>query len=706
MDSSMLRVIPVYHGRANFATIVATTFLEFNPDCVAIELPQDMKETVITAVQRLPVASIVGYVERDFEIKAMGNSPVIEQASPENASIPITTLNSRYTFIPIHPADPMIECIRIALENGKDIEFIDLVLDDYSPVDYNLPDDEALSSFPAFSAFQDLLSAYIPKSDRGSADYDREICMASRLRDIMDTGQKVLFIVGFAHVNRILEFLENDTRVEAVDSFFHEQQQIFNVAPASSDLIIEEIPYIEYIYELARTTRDTSEDKQSLVDRVAMAKFDFFKESEKDIMHNNDAKDSSPDQTLDTDDERAKKANDDRWIQILKRVTAVEVEAIEDKPFTRKDALSLLFEVTNIIYKEYYFRDPVPVATSRAMMQYLRNWAIIREHLFPALDQVAITSLNFVNEEYASILLEFARMYPFIDTTDAYLTVYHDANKDQFFGPGSIWFKNRQSSRRKSWIQLPIKHRPMERYPGEWQRAWDEHSLGLCSFPPEDKIEEDFFNQMRNKTISILEEKHVKIHEFKDSLMDGVEFRETLRKKILGKIYVKEIIPVIGKAGGVVIVFDPDEEKHRYGNMITWWAEHNQESDMAFYATFPEENIIGPGIARIELGRLVTIFPAKRIPDIWSYFYQYLATMKKYEILLLAALVFSDEKFIPYIANAAPSKKMEHIAGEYNKVIVHIPLWKMSKESLDSVRYLHVLRSKSIRSYAKNFIFL
>jgi hypothetical protein len=705
MDTSNLRVIPVYHGRVNFATIVASVFREFQPDCIAIELPQDMQAMVIKAVQRLPVVSIVGFVERDFEMRLAGNPPENDQAGPTAVEIPITSLNSRYTFIPIHPADPMVECIRLGIENGKDIEFIDLVLDNYIAVDYDMPDDEAIESFSEFSVFQDLVSAYIPKNDRGSIDYDREICMASRLRDILETGRKVLFIVGFAHVARIQEFLENDTRVEAIDTFFHDQQQIFNVAPASSDLIINEIPYIEYIYELARTVRGSSEDTQLLVDRVAMAKFDFFKESEKNIMRQAEPTSNSQPESQDNDGESITKLSDDRWIQVLKRVTAIEIDAVATKSFTRKNALALLFEMTNLIYQEYYFRDPVPAAMSRAMMQYLRNWAIIREHLFPTLDQVALTALNFMNEEYASILLEFARMYPFVDATETYPTVYHDAS-NQFFGPGSIWFKNRQSSRRKSWIQLPIKHRPMERYPGEWRRAWDSNSLGLCSFPPEDKIEEDFFNQMRNKTIAILEEKHVKIHEFKDSLMDGVEFRETMRKKILGKLYVKEIIPVIGKAGGVVIVFDPDEEKHRYGNMITWWAEHNQESDMAFYATYPEENIIGPGIARIELGGLVSIFPAKRIPDIWSYFYEYRDELKKHEILLLAAIVFSDEKFLPYIANEAPSKRMEAIANEYNKIIMHIPLWKMSKESIDSVRFLHVLRSKSTRAYAKNYIFL
>jgi hypothetical protein len=316
-----------------------------------------------------------------------------------------------------------------------------------------------------------------------------------------------------------------------------------------------------------------------------------------------------------------------------------------------------------------------------------------------------LTAKNFVNEEYASILLDFARMYPFIDIHDEYPSVYHDA-RFQLLGPNSILFRSRQSARHRSWIQLPIKRRPMQRYPGEWRHAWDNRNLGLCSFPPEDKIEEDFFNSMRLKTLQILEDKHVKIHEFKDSLMDGVEFRETLRKKLLGKLYVKEIIPVIGKAGSVVIVFDPDEEKHRYNNKITWWSEHSQESDMAFYATFPEENLIGPGIARIELGGLVSIFPPKHVPDIWRFYNDPANPLKKHEILLLAAMDFSEEKFIPYVASNSPSRRMERLAADRGKVLVHVPIWKLSGETLDRVRFIHVLGGKAVRSYAKDFIFL
>ncbi|MEX2684038.1 MAG: hypothetical protein Q6373_020885 [Candidatus Sigynarchaeota archaeon] len=704
MGDATVRILPVYHGKITFAKIATDTITNFDPDIIAIELPSDLKEIFITAVKRLPVLSIVGYIERNREPRA-GTGPTPPAG---DGGIPAVVLGSAYTFLPVHPGDPMVEAIRLGIERNKRIEFIDLVLDNYDPVEYALPDEECLEKFPDFMTFQELVLAHLPRSGKGSVDYDRELCMASRVMDLAQEGKKVLCIAGFAHCARLKEFIEAKTRVDVADLATHKYQQIFNVAPVSSDLVIEEIPYIEYLYELARDVRARNEPLQSIVDRVVAAKFDFFKASERFFQQGPGSKDeeaSSGTGDASGTSVPTEEAIDDRWIEVLKRVTRVEVDAFDREPYTRKAALSLLFATTNLIYEEYYFREPVSALKSRSMMQYLRNWAAIRERLFPGLDQVALTAKNFVNEEYASILLDFARMYPFIDTHDEYPAVYHDA-RFQLLGPNSILFKNRQSSRHRSWIQLPIKRRPMQRYPGEWRDAWNKWSLGLCSFPPEDKIEEDFFNSMRVKTIQILEEKHVKIHEFKDSLMDGVEFRETLRKRLLNKLYVKEIMPVIGKAGSVVIVFDPDEIKHRYDNKITWWAEHDQESDMAFYATFPEENLIGPGIARIELGGLVSIFPPRHVPDIWRLYDENFTSLKKHEILVIAAMDFSEEKFIPYVAANPPSRHMERLAAERNKVLVHIPIWKLSGETLDRVRFIHVLRGKAVRAYAKDYIFL
>jgi hypothetical protein len=129
---------------------------------------------------------------------------------------------------------------------------------------------------------------------------------------------------------------------------------------------------------------------------------------------------------------------------------------------------------------------------------------------------------------------------------------------------------------------------------------------------------------------------------------------------------------------------------------------------MAFYATFPEDNIIGPGIARIELGGLVSIYPPRQIPDVWRYFsiFQERHKYTKQEILLLTAIYFSPEKYIPFVSNDEPTKKMQNIAGKNHKLIIHVPLWKIGKETLEQARYIHVLKNKHVRTYARDYIFL
>ena len=51
---------------------------------------------------------------------------------------------------------------------------------------------------------------------------------------------------------------------------------------------------------------------------------------------------------------------------------------------------------------------------------------------------------------------------------------------------------------------------------------------------------------------------------------------------------------------------------------LTWLGEHNQESDMAFYATPAGEEVIGPGISRCEYGGFVLSYPPYRMVDIWK----------------------------------------------------------------------------------------
>ena len=58
---------------------------------------------------------------------------------------------------------------------------------------------------------------------------------------------------------------------------------------------------------------------------------------------------------------------------------------------------------------------------------------------------------------------------------------------------------------------------------------------------------------------------------------------------------------------------DPDI----YSSRATWYAEHAEESTLAFYATDHLRNLVGPGIAQAEYGGAFFLYPPRAIPDIW-----------------------------------------------------------------------------------------
>ena len=51
---------------------------------------------------------------------------------------------------------------------------------------------------------------------------------------------------------------------------------------------------------------------------------------------------------------------------------------------------------------------------------------------------------------------------------------------------------------------------------------------------------------------------------------------------------------------------------------MTWLGEHDQESDMALYATQPADNVVGPGICRSEYGGFLLSYPPRRMYDVWQ----------------------------------------------------------------------------------------
>ena len=99
-----------------------------------------------------------------------------------------------------------------------------------------------------------------------------------------------------------------------------------------------------------------------------------------------------------------------------------------------------------------------------------------------------------------------------------------------------------------------------------------------------------------------------RVEPFTTSILDGIDLRETIRKWYEKRIYVRHFQKIHGEVGSVVVIFDEDRD-NRYSYMTTWLGENQNESDMAFYSTFPFDNLVGPGIGRGEYGGFLMSLP-------------------------------------------------------------------------------------------------
>ncbi|HMD82691.1 MAG TPA: hypothetical protein VKE92_15350, partial [Anaerolineales bacterium] len=159
--------------------------------------------------------------------------------------------------------------------------------------------------------------------------------------------------------------------------------------------------------------------------------------------------------------------------------------------------------------------------------------------------------------------------------------------------------------------------------------------FSICSYQPEDIIIEDYGRYLRNKGKSILSEERKRVRPFETSLLDGIDLRETIRNWHTGDIFVQECMTIKGTVDSLVVIYDEDQSKYPY--TITWLGEHHQESDMAFYATNPQDREVGPGIQKAIYGGFLMTMPPGRLFDVFQDpAYRYASNYA--ERLLLAAI--------------------------------------------------------------------
>ncbi len=642
-----VHALPVLHYRMEFAHLVRQAVDRIEPDCIAIELPPTLEARFCKGVTRLPEISVLWY-----EIPAAGSA-------------------RQTVYLLIEPADPLVEAARLAQEKGIPLRLIDVDVDHYPAHSDPLPDSYAVQRIGLGRYYEEFVRA-AASAEPELVDRRREQGMAFRLQELAGQFQRILFVGGMAHVERIKELFPH-SQAAPLERVRREGIYLANLHPDSCREILGEFPFLSAIYELRRGELPPEPAVDGLTLRKRFNAFELLAGGQREI----------PEAEL---------------LRAAITASARHVGGKGEMP-DRQRIIFRLFQEAARHYRQET-GEPVHLWQKRAFFRFARNYATISGQLLPDLFQLLATARGCVDDNFAYAFCRLATCYPW-QRDDTELPTLRLTPEDISGGSRQIRFRPRQPGRGKGLTPLQFLKRRREKRPGEWLEGFDNPSL--CSYPPEDLQIEEYGRFLKKKGAKQLSEEQFRCEPFTSSLLDGIDLRETLRNLHEGRLYVREQQRVTGGVGSVVVIFDEDRGGDRFPYCMTWLGEHEQESDMGFYATLPADNIVGPGICRCEYGGFVLSFPPRRMLDIWSD-PDYAFASKKHERLLLAALDYSREKHVVYAAPRPPRSMFRQLAARMGKKIVYLPLGSLSPVKLKGLRVLHILYGHDKREIAKEYV--
>ncbi len=333
-------------------------------------------------------------------------------------------------------------------------------------------------------------------------------------------------------------------------------------------------------------------------------------------------------------------------------------------------------------------------------LKYIRNMTLMDRRMSPDLYTIMVAAKQILGDQFAIHAIETARNYSFQEEL-GYEEIRLGIEQARFQGGDIVNIVNRLGGPPVTWRSLELQRRPDRLEQQRWKTQWNPYMQ--CSWPPEDTLIESFRSRVVDRARAIIGMDLARSEKFSTSIKDGIDIRETLRHWYDGEIYVKVMPPSVGSLDCCVMLFDVPADPRDYPWRTTWFAEHGEESTLAFFATDFREELVGPGIAMASYGGAMFLYPPVAIADIWTDpRLEFTESME--ERLLAAACLHSRERHIAVMSPQAPGASWRRIATKFRRKLIHIPLGHFNDALVQQLRMVHVLNGKHVRSYAEHFI--
>ncbi|MDE3117436.1 MAG: hypothetical protein KGO52_06820 [Nitrospirota bacterium] len=611
------------------------------------DLAQEVREAMIArSVDCLAVPlppSVEGAVEQAVEALPVIRLVVLPE--PDQDEPPTIS------FVPVDPCQAVIMGIRVAMGEGIPRAYIDREVTVFEPTPFTAPDPYALKRI-SLAAYAAALIPSLPPPPPDGQRRRRIDWMAFRLHELELDYDSILCLCHVADWPWLREAYRERRPYVAPEPRTH-RPTLLPVSSSTLYFALGELPFVTELYERRRA--EVRSDRHLSVDGI------------KELLLSART----------------------RWADRHGR-----------------ESQSIANWVTPHLLQRY--------------LQYVRNLALLDRRLTPDLYTLVLAAKQMAGDDFAMTLLETARSYAFQNEAHPLAAPALSVGIGKVEWPDGLVAnaKNRLQGPALAWRSLSLRPAPKPLTSRRWALQWN--PFRQCSWPPEDNRIESFTHHVREQARTILGADLARVEKFTSSVKDGVDLRETLRhwhqvRRRPGgaadkqaarprmDIYVKDMPPARGQVEVVLFLFDTPADPARYSWQATWYAEHQEESTLCFYASPFQDRMVGPGIAQSCYGGALFLFPPRPIPNVWEDPRLHFARTLE-ERLIAAGSLHSQQPHIVLVTPVPPPARWRRIARSFNRRLVPIPLSRFSGQTVDRLRRFHVLNGHEIRSYASKFI--